>query len=150
MNISKTLVCASLAVMLPVSTAMARGDGLNRVERRLDRQDMRIENGVESGELTRKETKRLRKQHRRIKRLKRDFLRDGRLSRDDRHTLMNKLDRASKRIYRLKHNDRYRKSRQQHYRRDHAWSGDYGRYQKEGVYFSDDGLTVYLSFSNRW
>ena len=80
----------------------------NRFEQRLDRQHLRIKQGVRSGELTRKEAKRLRKQHRRIARLENKFWNDGHLTRHERRTLRRKLDAASDRIYRLKHNDRYR------------------------------------------
>ena len=63
---------------------------------------------MRSGELTRKEAKRLRKQHRHIARLERKFSKDGFLSRHERRKLRRELDAASDRIYRLKHNDRYR------------------------------------------
>ena len=112
MKIRHTLWAIPLLGMLAVP---AIADGYrdhgyhdNRFEQRLDRQHLRIKQGVRSGELTRKEAKRLRKQHRRIVRLERKFSRDGHLSRQERRTLRQKLDAASDRIYRLKHNDRYR------------------------------------------
>ena len=75
---------------------------------RLDRQWRRIEQGMRSGELTRKEAKRLKKRHRKLAKLQRVFLDDGRLSRKERRELTDRLDAASNRIYRLKHNDHRR------------------------------------------
>jgi hypothetical protein len=78
----------------------------NRIEQRLENQRFRIRDGVTTGELTRKEAKRLRKQQRRIARLARSFMYDGYLDRYEFSELREKLNRASQRIYRLKHNHR--------------------------------------------
>ncbi len=84
----------------------------SRIEHRLDRQHYRIKDGVRSGELTRKEARRLRKQQRHIAKMERRFSRDGHLDRQERRTLRRELDDASDRIYRYKHNDRYRNEKQ--------------------------------------
>ena len=81
----------------------------SRFEQRIDRQHRRIEQGVRSGDLTRKEAKRLRKQLRHIVRLEHRYTRDGHLDRHERRKLQHKLNVASNRIYRLRHNDRYRR-----------------------------------------
>lgn len=114
MKIRHTLWTIPLLGMLAIPAAALadryhddRYEG-NRFEQRLDRQHLRIKQGVRSGELTRKEARRLRKQQRHIARLESRFLRDGYLNRHERRTLRRKLDAASDRIYRLKHNDRYR------------------------------------------
>ena len=86
-------------------------DRYDRIEQRLDNQRYRIRDGIDSGELTRKEARRLRKQQRYIARLKRKFMRDGYLDRYEFRELKHELNRASKRIYRMKHNGRYRYSR---------------------------------------
>ena len=80
---------------------------IERIEQRLNTQRFRIRKGIRSGELTYRETRRLRKQQRRIGRLKREFMHDGYLSRYEYRELDRALDRASRRIYRMKHNDRY-------------------------------------------
>jgi len=80
----------------------------DRIEKRLDRQHHRVERGIRSGQLTWREAKRLHRQQRRIAQMHRRFWHDGRLDRYERDRLQQKLDRASDRIYRLKHNDRYR------------------------------------------
>lgn len=81
---------------------------IDRVNQRQDRQDYRIRDGVRSGELTRREARKLRKQQRRIDHLLAEFCEDGRLSHRERRILARKQDRASRRIYEFKHNDAYR------------------------------------------
>lgn len=81
------------------------------LDRRQARQQHRIEEGWRSGELTRKEMKRLRKNQRRIAHLERKFKADGYLSRRERQALRGALDEASAGIHRKKHNDRYRVAR---------------------------------------
>lgn len=99
----------------------------NRFEQRLDRQHWRIKQGIRSGELTRKEAKRLRRQQRRIDKLEHKFSRDGHIDRYERRVLRSKLDDASQRIYRFKHNDRYRgryndRHHRSHRRHDDGWA----------------------------
>ncbi len=68
----------------------------------------RIQQGIYSGELTRGEARVLRKEQRNIRRLKKRFLRDGRLSKRERRTLRHRYKKASRHIYHLKHNYRTR------------------------------------------
>jgi len=81
-----------------------------RVDRRQDKQRARIVQGRHSGELTRGEAHRLKKQQKKINRMERRFSRDGYLSARERYRLERAQDRASRRIARLKHNDVYRGS----------------------------------------
>jgi hypothetical protein len=97
-----------LAALTVPAYAGHRDDGSSRFEHRIERQRDRIRHGVRAGELTRHEAKALRKQQRHITRLERRFERDGRLDRHERRTLRRKLDGASRRIARLKNNDRQR------------------------------------------
>ena len=85
-------------------------DRYGRVDRRQDKQRTRIVQGRRSGELTRGEARRLKKQQRKINRMERRFSSDGYLSGRERYRLERAQDRASKRIARLKHNDVYRGS----------------------------------------
>lgn len=138
MKFVKSLCLVSVFGLLPAMPVLAHGDlNADRFERRIDRQDMRIANGVRSGELTRHERKQLRKQHRRIKRLLREFLSDGRLNHRERHTMERRLDKASNTIRRLKHNDRYRYSK-----RGWKGKGHHARHDRTYLY-KGDGLTVY-------
>lgn len=83
------------------STAMAAG----RVTHRQFRQQVRIHQGIRSGELTRGEVRGLERQQVRIQRTKRRAWRDGSLQPWERAHLEYMQDRSSHRIYRYKHND---------------------------------------------
>lgn len=103
-----------------------------RVEKRQDRQQARIRQGLRSGELTRHEARKLRKQQRRVERLERRYAADGKFTKTERRRLVRALDRASDRIYRFKHNDLYRRSHRYGYRydrglpwREFSWGGWY-------------------------
>jgi hypothetical protein len=87
-----------------------RHDRYGRVDRRQDRQHARIVQGRHSGELTRGEARRLKKQQKKINRMERRFSRDGYLSARERYRLELAQDRASRRIARLKNNHVYRGS----------------------------------------
>ena len=76
-----------------------------RVDRRQARQWERIADGINSGELSRGEAKRLMRSQRRIARMENRFERDGYLSPHERRKLERALDRTSKKIRRAKHND---------------------------------------------
>jgi len=88
----------------------AHGDGYGQVERRQERQRVRIAQGRRFGELSRGEFRRLKKQQRKIARMERRFSSDGHLSGKERRRLERAQDRASRRIARFKHNDIYRGS----------------------------------------
>ena len=76
-----------------------------RVVRRQLRQQKRIHQGIRSGELTYRETKRLEREQVRIQRTKRRAWRDGQLTPRERVRLEVMQDKASADIYRLKHNN---------------------------------------------
>lgn len=86
------------------------GDDYTRVDRRQERQRYRIKQGRRSGELTRGESRRLKKQQKRIARMEDRFYADDYLSGRERRRLAHAQDRASRRIARFKHNDIYRGS----------------------------------------
>jgi len=76
-----------------------------RVVRRQVRQQKRIHQGIRSGELTCRETRRLEREQIRIQRTKRRAWSDGKLTPRERLRLEIMQDKASADIYRLKHND---------------------------------------------
>jgi hypothetical protein len=90
--------CALLAGVIGVATVQA-GEIVDR-ERR---QQERIAQGVQSGELTAKETQRLETEQARIENDRKQALADGKMTRKERSRLHNEQDRASHRIYRQKH-----------------------------------------------
>jgi hypothetical protein len=79
--------------------------GINHRERR---QQHRIGRGVRSGELTRRETVRLERGERRIRRNEREAREDGHVTARERAGLQRELNHESRRIYRAKHNRRDR------------------------------------------
>ena len=96
----KIFVLGALFTVLAISASAQRGSD------RITHQ--RIENGVNSGSLTRPEAFRLRQDEFRYKTEKRRALRDGRVNRFERRKL-NRMKRHERRnIYRFKHNGRRR------------------------------------------
>lgn len=109
-----------------------RGDGYGRVDRRREKQRARIAQGRRSGELSRTELRRLKKQQKKIGRMERRFSSDGYLSGRERRRLERAQDRASRRIARLKHNDIYRSSGHRYaqvYGYRHGYYGFFGNHR---------------------
>jgi len=73
------------------------------IEQRQRRQQSRIAEGIESGALTPKEATRLEAEEAAIQREKRHFKRDGKLGPKEKAKLNRDLNRASRHIYREKH-----------------------------------------------
>ena len=107
-----TLITIPLISMLAMPAMAGHGhDNYSRYDRfdkRMDRQAWRIKKGIRSGELTPYEARKLRKQQRRIARMKYRYMSDGYLSHWERKKLNRTLNKASSRIYEFKHNNRYR------------------------------------------
>lgn len=101
--VSIILSAAFLLGLSSVSIAQTRG--INRRER-CDRE--RIQQGVRSGELTRREAERLRAEQFRIRAYEARARSDGSLSRRERYRLDEMLDRANRDIYRQKHDNQDR------------------------------------------
>lgn len=140
----KTFTTLSLLPLLATMSFPALAhydhDGYSKFDQRIERQHKRIKQGVRSGELTKKEAKKLRQQHRHIKKLNRKFAQDGHLNRYERKTLRRELDLASKRIYRLKHNDRARIDDDFHH--GHGDHKHYGRSHRNRQHGRDWPVTL--------
>ena len=104
------IACLWLGLMAAAANAEPGSDdpGTPRIERREWRQEQRIRQGWQSGELRRGERARLRAGQRRIDRMEWRAARDGRFSGMERRRIDRAQDRQSRRIYRLKHNRRTR------------------------------------------
>ncbi len=114
---AKTLMIAAFALFATAPVFAGQGhyqghshqhdDGyrVEKLHNRLQRQRQRIEHGIDNGSLTHKEEHKLFKQQHRIRRLAREFRDDGYLTRKEHRILQSKLDKASERIRRFKHND---------------------------------------------
>jgi len=89
--------------------AFAEPPRMHVMDRQL-RQQARIQQGIRSGQLTPRETRRLEREQRRINRAKERMLRnDGRLGPRERMRLNRMQNRASRHIFNKKHNWRVRR-----------------------------------------
>ena len=76
-----------------------------RAGKRQINQQKRIHQGVKSGEITKKEFKHLEREQARLQKSKKRALSDGELDRREKIKLEHRQDKASRHIYRAKHND---------------------------------------------
>lgn len=97
----KCLVIA--AALLSLSAASALAQSTPGVDRREHRQYQRIVKGVNSGELTRRETNRLIAGQARVHRMERRAKADGKVTWAERARLRAEQNRQSRNIYRQKH-----------------------------------------------
>ena len=74
-----------------------------RVDRRQDRQEQRIDKGVQSGALTPRETRKVEQGQRHVERLETRAQSDGKVTAREQGRLEHAQDVQSKRIYRQKH-----------------------------------------------
>ena len=99
MNSLKVCLIAGLA-LLPMGAALA---GTPVIDQREQRQEERIDQGVASGELTRREARRLEAQQTHIDRMENRAKADGVVTGRERARIHQTQDRASARIARNKH-----------------------------------------------
>ena len=99
-------ICVTLALSLFAASAFAASTNDPGVQQREVNQERRIDQGVKSGELTPREAGRLEAQQAKIKQDESRMKADGKLSKAERKKLKREQDRASKNIYRKKHNER--------------------------------------------
>ena len=99
-----TLILAGTCVLATVSYAdHPRGTRDPGVNARQHRQHDRITQGVRSGELTRRETRRLAEEQRDIRQLERGYKSDGTLTTAERRDLHHEQNQASREIWQQKH-----------------------------------------------
>lgn len=102
---SQRPILALAAVLVTLSAAVANAGPL---ESRLMRQQQQIHRGIVTGQLTHRETRRLRAGEQSIRFAVAEARRDGRISRRERMELEQRLDAQDMLIHRLRHNDRTR------------------------------------------
>jgi predicted XRE-type DNA-binding protein len=103
------LVAAVAAASVTAGAQMHRDDprfgaDVTDIETRLQRQQLRIDRGIERGLLTRDEARRLRIEHRRIERMQARAMADGRVTRWEADRLIVMLDHADQHIRALRRN----------------------------------------------
>lgn len=96
------LIVLSAILTLPFTDALAQ----DRMDRRQNRQEDRIEHGKSSGELTEKESQALERGQDRIEKMENKAKSDGTVKRREAHRIEKMQDRQSRRIHRMKHNER--------------------------------------------
>ena len=99
----RTMMGMAMLVLVIVSAHTAMG---GRAAKRQGRQDRRIERGITSGRLTGREADRLAEQQRKIQRDKQAAMADGQVTRAERRHVRREQNRASRNIFRKKHNGR--------------------------------------------
>lgn len=100
------IVTGFLTLIASASISIAGTDTL-RVDRRQAKQQNRIDQGIRSGSLTKREVNRLQNQQNRIERFESKAKADGVVTRNERARLTRKQNTASRAIYRKKNNRRY-------------------------------------------
>ena len=93
------------AMCLMLASALYAGTNDPGIQHRERRQQQRIGQGVRSGELTGNEARGLEKEQVAIRRHERVMKSDGNLTEQERRRLTREQNRASKDIYRMKHNE---------------------------------------------
>lgn len=100
-------VVVAVAVVLMFSgLAVAGPTDDPGIQKREKNQEKRIEQGVKSGQLTPQEAGKLETQQAKIKQDGERMKADGKLTKAERKKLKREQDRASKNIYRKKHNEK--------------------------------------------
>ena len=96
----------ALVLVTTLAGAASAGTDTPRVDRRQVVQRARMRQGVQSGQLTPREARHLRKSERHIRRMERRAKADGVVTPGERARLNHAQNRESRRIHRLKHNGR--------------------------------------------
>jgi len=105
----KRLVSILILVTVVLSLGLsALAQRTPSVDRREHRQQRRIRQGVKSGELNRREARRLEAQQARTRRMEHRAKADGTVTRRERARLQHRENRTSRRIYRQKHDNQKR------------------------------------------
>jgi hypothetical protein len=105
----KALITIAALTLVAAAPAFADGSRDPGVNARQHNQHARVHQGVRSGELTRRETHRLREEQRDVRQLERAYKSDGSLTRAERVDLHHEQNQASRHIRRQKHDRQDRK-----------------------------------------
>jgi hypothetical protein len=102
---SKVTIVLALAVSF---TVYSQDAAAGRINRRQGAQHSRIRQGIKSGELTQGEAARTRAEQRRVRRMEAKAKADGQVTGEEQAKISHEQNKASKQIYRLKHNQNSR------------------------------------------
>jgi hypothetical protein len=101
---------ATAVLALSAFAATAAGTDTPRIDQRQANQEQRIDKGIASGELTKREARRMNHQQNVINRAEDKAKADGVVTAKERARLTKAQNKTSKRIYRQKHDAQERKS----------------------------------------
>jgi uncharacterized membrane protein YebE (DUF533 family) len=104
----KTVKIAAVAAFAALSLPALAQYSTPRIDERQANQHERIERGLRNGQLTRAEARRLFEHERRIRRMERMAMADGRMSHWERQRIEQEQNRLSRRIARNMHDDERR------------------------------------------
>jgi len=99
------IVLAGVLSLSVSSVSVAGPKGDPGIQKREQNQEKRIQQGVQSGQLTPAEAGKLEAQQAKIKQDEERMKADGKLTKAERRKLKREQDQASKNIYRKKHNE---------------------------------------------
>jgi hypothetical protein len=99
----KTLTVATFALLAMTAAASAHDSAQGRIDRRESIQESRIQQGVRSGEITRREYRQLEAEQARIREMERQAKRDGHIDRREAAAINRAQDAASRHITQEKH-----------------------------------------------
>ena len=100
MNVMKSTLIALMVAALP---GVALAQSTPRIDQRQENQERRIEQGVQSGQLNKKEERRLEKGQARVQKAENKAMADGKVTKKERKKIEKMQDRQSKKIAREKH-----------------------------------------------
>jgi len=98
-----TLASCSTFAILAALAAVAPAGAATVIDQRQENQERRIDQGIQSGQLTGPEAERLQRQQNRIETMESKAQADGKVSAAERRKIRRAQNRASRRIWREKH-----------------------------------------------
>lgn len=101
-SIIASIVAASFALPGP---SLAQTASTPRIDQRQENQEKRIQEGVQSGELTKKETRKLERGQAKVQRKENKAMRDGEVTNKEAARVEKAQDKQSYRINRQKHDN---------------------------------------------
>lgn len=101
---NKSIIAAVVAAAFALpSVAFAQTASTPRIDQRQENQEKRIQQGVKSGELTKKEAARLEKGQARVQKMEKKAMADGKMTKKEKARIEHAQDVQSKKINREKH-----------------------------------------------
>lgn len=104
MKVRSTMMALMIAALPGLVLAQSSGTpSTPRIDQRQAQQQKRIDQGVKSGELNKKEAARLQKGQQRVQKMEDKAMADGKMTKKERKKIEHAQDQESKKIYREKH-----------------------------------------------